>query len=320
MNGKTLSLKPAVNGISFSKHGAAIIFILLMILNGIFTPNFASLGMLRNLLLQVFPIMIVSMGMTIVISSGGIDISVGSIMAVAAAALAKNLGIGIFPAIVIGLSIGVVFGAFNGFLIAKFKIQPMIVTLILMVGGRGIAQQLNNGYVISFYDHPFVELGLYSISGIPIQVFVMLLVIASVFILMYYMVLGKYIQAIGDNLRASELSGIKTFKITIIIYALSAFFASLAAIFETSRICSADPNTLGRFMELDAIAAVAVGGTSMTGGKANVIGTVFGALIIQLITISVNMNNINYYYSLILKAVIIIAAMYLQQFRTKGTK
>ncbi len=303
------------------KFGVVYALLALVIVNTFMNDNFFKLNTFWNLSIQVLPIMLTALGMLLVISSGGIDISVGSVMAIAAVMSGMVVtekipfvGNGILATWICAILISIVLGAFNGFIIAKFKIQPIIVTLILFIAGRGIAQLMNDGGTIVFYNNAFSEIGLYrTIGNVPIQLF-----ISTFFIILFIFVLkkttfGTYVQAIGENSKGAKLSGVNTTKTIIAIYTISAFMAGIAGIMEASRASSADPNTIGQLAELDAIAAVAVGGTSMSGGKARIMGTIIGALLIQLVTITINMNNIPFAYSRILKAIIIIAAVYLQK-------
>jgi ribose/xylose/arabinose/galactoside ABC-type transport system permease subunit len=300
------------------KYGALIVLILLMAVNMIFTPNFASVNTMWNILIQVSTVMLVALGMTVVISSGGIDISVGSIMALSSIVTAKALGMGVFPAILLGLAVVAVFGMFSGFVISKFKVQPIIVTLTLMIAVRGVAQVVNDAQLLNFTEPSFTYFGVHRFFGVvPIQVVVMAIAIALVYFIMNRMTFGRYVQAMGDNYKASRLSGVNIFLVTVIIYGISAVFAGMAGLMETARLSAADANAIGKMIELDAIAAVAVGGTSLAGGRANVIGTVIGALIMLIITVSVNMNNIPFAYALVLKSIIIIVAVYLQRERRR---
>lgn len=299
------------------KYGALIVLVVLLAINAVVTPNFLHMNTIWNLLIQAFAVIIISLGMTLVIATGGIDISVGSTMALSSIIFAKLLvtyEMNIVVALAAALGAACVFGLFNGVLVGVFDFQPIVATLILMISGRGIAQQFNNGVVISFYGNPFADIGIYRIGGIvPIQ-----LVLAAVAILLISFVarrttFGTYVQAIGDNQSASRLVGVRTTAVLIAAYVLCAFLAGCAASFETLRLCSADPNNIGNGIELDCVAAVAIGGTSMSGGRAVIWGTVVGALVMQLITTMMNMNNIFYAYGLVIKAVIIIVALYLQK-------
>ncbi len=300
------------------KYGAYAVLVLILALNCVFTPNFAKVTTINNILVQVATIMLVSLGMTIVISSGGIDISVGSIMAISAIISAKLLPYGVTTAVFGGLAIASFFGMLIGFLIIHYKIQPIIVTLTFMIAGRGIAQVINNAQLLNFIEPKFSYLGLHRFGNVlPIQVVIIAVAVAVISFIVKRMTFGQYIQSMGDNLKASRLAGINTFATTLIIYTLSSFLAGFAGIIETARLSAADANAIGRLIELDAIAAVAVGGTCMTGGRARIMGTMAGALIMQIITVSVNMNNIPYSYSLVVKSIIIILALYVQRERSK---
>lgn len=298
------------------KYGALSVLIMLVLMNVLITPNFASINTLWNILIQVSTVMLVALGMTIVVSSGGIDISVGSVMAVASIVVAKALGLGVLPAIGIALVVSACFGLFGGWMIAHFRIQPIIVTLTLMISGRGIGQVINDAQLLNFTEPKFSYFGIHRFWGVlPIQVVVMVIAIAIVYVIMNRMTFGTYVQAMGDNYKASRLAGVNIYLTTIIVYVLCSLLAGMAGIMETARLSAGDANAVGRLIELDAIAAVAVGGTLLNGGKANVIGTVIGALIMLVITVSMNMNNIPYSYALLLKSIIIILAVYIQRER-----
>jgi ribose/xylose/arabinose/galactoside ABC-type transport system permease subunit len=171
--------------------------------------------------------------------------------------------------------------------------------------------------LLNFNEPKFSYFGVHRFWGvIPIQVVIIIIATILIYFIMRKMTFGRYVQAMGDNYKAARLSGINTFLTTIVIYAVCAVMAGMAGLIETARLSAADANAIGRLIELDAIAAVAVGGTSLNGGKANVAGTVIGALMMQVITVSVNMNNIPFSYSLVVKAIIIILAIYVQSERT----
>jgi ribose transport system permease protein len=296
-------------------YSPAIVLGFILLINIIITPNFMSVSTFRNIFIQVTSALLVALGMTWVIASDGIDISVGAVMALTSMVSAKLIGLGAFPAIMIGLMAGTLSGVIAGTIIAKFKIQPIIVTIPLMIGVRGIAQIINDSKILRFSSDAYVFLGRHRIfDEIPIQIPIMIVIIAIMYFITNKMVFGRKIQALGDNKKASQLVGINTTKVIIVIYATCALLASVAGVIETARISASDANILGSMIELDAIAAVAIGGTPMTGGKPNIMGTVFGAIIIQVITTMVNMNNIPFEYSLILKAIIIILALWVQRF------
>lgn len=299
------------------RYGALAVLILLVAGNSLITPNFLHINTLWNILLQAFSTIVISMGMTVVIATGGIDISVGSTMALTSIVFAKLLIVNesnFWISLALALLAALVFGLFNGVLIGVFKFQPIVATLILMISGRGIAQQFNDGVVISFYGNHYAELGTYRIGGVlPVQVVVIALVLAGTLFLVKKTVFGRFIQAVGDNEKASGLMGINTAAVLIGSYVMCALLAGGAAVLETLRVCSADPNNIGTSIELDCIAAVAIGGTSMSGGKAVVVGTLIGALVMQVITTMMNMNNIFYAYALVVKSAIIVIALYLQR-------
>jgi ribose transport system permease protein len=304
--------------ISFiKKYGVGMVLLFLIIINMIITPNFAHINTLWNVFLQSFPVIMIAIGMTFVIATGGIDISVGSTMALSSIILAKFMIFYQAPfgvCMALSLVAAVIFGLFNGVLVGVFKFQPIVATLILMISGRGIAQQFNDGVVISFYGDNYSAMGTYRVVGlIPIQVIIIIITAIIALFVLKKTSFGCYIQAVGDNKKAAYLAGINTVAIIITSYVISALLAGFAASIETLRMCSADPNNIGKALELDCIAAVAVGGASMSGGKAKLIGTITGAMIMQLITTMVNMNNVPYAFSLVIKSVIIIAALYLQK-------
>jgi ribose transport system permease protein len=298
------------------QHAANIFFVFMLLINLAITPNFFNAGTIWNIIVQTTTILLTGMGMAMVISTGGIDISVGSMMAVGSMVTAKLMFLGIMPAIMIGLLVCVFFGLVSGFMVGKLKCQPMVVTLAMSIGLRGLAQVINNAKILFLGNEysGFFALGRYKIFGVlPIQIVPMVIVVGLVYFIIEKTVLGRKIQAAGDNPRSASLAGINTVRTINYVYMFSALFAGLAGIIVTAKAGAADGNSVGVLAELDAIAAVAVGGSSMSGGRTKVFGTVVGALIMQLITISVNMNNIPFEVSEVLKAVIIILAVYAQR-------
>jgi galactofuranose transport system permease protein len=295
-------------------YGAAVALALLLIINLAFTPGFAAVDNFRNILVQVTPTMLVAIGMTLVIATGGIDLSVGSVMAIASAVAVTSLDYGVGVAVLLGLLVGVGLGIFNGSLIAGFKIQPIIITLALLISGRGVAQVISNGgQVISISNPGFEFLGQGSIAGIPFQVILLIAAIGAAMFIMRETIFGRYIAAVGGNEAAARLSGIPVNRTKITVYALSGLLAALAGLIYTSRLGASDAMKVGLDIELDAIAATVVGGTPLSGGKATIIGTVIGALIMQIISTSFNMNGIPFSWSLVIKAAIILLAVYIQR-------
>jgi ribose/xylose/arabinose/galactoside ABC-type transport system permease subunit len=258
--------------------------------------------------------MLVAVGMTFVISTGGIDLSVGSTMAIASAVAAVSLDYGAGTAILLALVVATAIGAFNGVLIAGFKIQPIIITLAVLIAGRGIAQVISNGgQLIPFSNAGFEYLGKGAVAGIPFQIILLVLVIALGIFVLRMTIFGRYIIAVGGNQEAARLSGVRVNWTKISVYAISGLLAGLAGLIYTARLGASDASKVGEGIELDAIAATVVGGTPLTGGRATIIGTVIGALIMQIITTSFNMNGIKFSYSLVIKAAIILLAVYIQR-------
>lgn len=315
MKSKTITRNCMSKSDFIKMYGSFCVFAILLIFNMIFTQNFLKLSTFINLGMQAFGVILVSVGMAVVIGAGGIDISVGATMAVSSVVccLLIERNVSTVLAILAALAVAVVIGLFNGAMITFFNIQPIIVTLIFYIAGRGIAQVLNDGKIISFYDNGFTDIGLFKIAGIPIQVFVALILSVIMILVVKNTRFGFNVQAIGENARASTLVGINTRWTLIMTYVLIAVLAGIASVIDTSRIGSADPNSIGTEIEISAIAAVAIGGTSLSGGKIYLVGAVIGALVMQLITVTINMNNIPHAYSLVVKAAVVLAAVYLQR-------
>lgn len=311
------------NGIgdTMLKYGTLIVLIIITVANAIFTKNFFSMGTFWNLMFQCTTVMILAMGMTIVIAAGGIDISVGSMMACASMISARIMFIGpefIVAGIIVSLIVSIAAGGLIGLLISKYRIQPMIVTLSMLYILRGIGQLIHNGGTLSVEKSYFTEFAYIQLWGVvPIQLFVWIFIIAVVYILLRKTKFGTYVEAFGDNPAATKISGINIVVVVVIAHALCSLFAGIAGLLETALANSSDPNTLGMLMELDAIAATAIGGTPMTGGRPNITGTILGVFIITLITIIVNMNNIPYAWSLVLKTIVLVAALYMQNMRNR---
>ncbi len=295
-------------------YGALAALVVLLLVNAFLTPNFFDSNNFRNILLQVSPTVLVAVGMTFVIATGGIDLSVGSIMAIASATAAVLLNQGVLVAIAVGLVVAVSVGALNGTLISTFRIQPIIVTLALLITGRGVAQVISNGgQLIPFTNPRFEYLGKGYIGPVPVQVVVMVLVVVAGIFVLRMTSFGRYVMAVGGNEAAARLAGIRVRRTKIAVYALSGLLAGIAGLIETARLGASDAQKVGLNIELDAIAAVVVGGTPLTGGRATVVGTLIGALIMQVITTSFNMNGISFSWALVIKAAIIIVAVYIQR-------
>ena len=319
-----MSLSKQDTMVLVKKYSAITLLLIFVVLNCAITPNFFQIGTLNNIIMQVCPTILCGMGMTLVISTGGIDISVGSIMALSGVLTAQYATrFGILPAIVIGILASLVVGCISGFFVGELRLQAMVITLGMQLLVRGLAQVLCGGRDIYFNTlgetgSKLALFGSYKLGGvIPVQVIPIVVSLVVVWILVEKMVLGRQSQAVGDNSRSSALAGIHTARVMMFVYACSAFFAALAGIFQSARVTVAAGSSLGQLAELDAIAAVVIGGTPMSGGKARVIGTLIGALIMQMITLTCVMNNIPDQYAQVFKAVIIVVAVFIQREQAK---
>ncbi len=300
------------------RYGGPLMLLCVFALNAALTPNFLDGGTLRNFLLQIYPTLLIALGMTLVIATSGIDISVGAVMALSASVTGRvhSSGQGLLVSLLAGLAAAAVCGLFNGVLVARMRIQPIIVTLILMIGGRGLAQIVLGELSLSTYGTSISTLGSFMLFGfLPVQFLIMLLASGLLLFVVERTVFGRYLQAVGGNPNAARLVGIRIPTYIAAVYLVSALFSGIAGIMEGARINAINAGTLGLLVELDAIAAVAIGGTPFQGGKPRIVGSLVGASIVQLVTMMVNMNDISFHYSLIIKAAIVIAALYLQRGR-----
>ncbi|MFN2340503.1 MAG: ABC transporter permease [Halanaerobium sp.] len=287
----------------------------LVIILSFLSPYFLTVPNLLNIVRQVSIIAIVSFGMTMVILTGGIDLSVGSMLAFAgaiSAGMIVNTGLNVYLAILIGLAAGTALGLFNGIAVAKAKLPAFIVTLAMMTVARGFTLIYTNGRPISGFNEGFRFFGAGYVGIIPVPVIIMFLFLIVIYILLKKTPLGRYIYAIGGNEKATKLSGINTDKIKIAVYGLNGFLAAVSGIILTSRLNSAQPMA-GEGYELDAIAAVVLGGTSLSGGKGTVIGTIVGALIIAVLNNGLNLLNVSSFYQLVAKGAVILLAVFLDR-------
>lgn len=295
-------------------NGALVALVGLVAVFSFLAPNFASTSNLWNVLLQVSTVLLVAVGMTMVIATGGVDLSVGSVMAVAAALAATNLDRGIPVAILIAILGALVVGLINGFLIARYRIQPFVVTMATLIAGRGLAQVISNdGQLVSIFNPRFEFLGKGHLGPIPTQVIVALVAVGLGAFALKATPWGRYVLAAGGNPAAARLAGVPVTRTLVTVYLSTAFLAAVAGLVDAARLSASDGAKIGLNMELDAIAAVVVGGTALTGGRATVAGTVVGALIMQVIATGFNMMLVPYAWSLALKAAIIVLAVYLQR-------
>lgn len=315
-------MKSARIGIAdvFARYGAYITFALLLVINAIFTRNFLSINVVWNIIRQSATVLLLAEGMTIVISGGGINLSIGATMSltccITALILEPSDG-SVLAAVGLSVMASLAIGFIIGAIIAVFKIQPMIVTIAFSYIVRGTAMLFKNGGMISVGNYDFLDFGYMRIGGIPVQTFIILITLLLVYLLMRKMPFGRYVEAIGNNESAATYAGVNTKGVIILSYMLCSLLAGCAGVLEAARSAASDAATLGSTVEMDCVASAVIGGTLLTGGKANIIGTMIGVFIMQTITIMINMNNITYEYSLIVKAAILLIAATSQQLRRK---
>ncbi|MBD0785433.1 ribose ABC transporter permease [Vibrio sp. Y2-5] len=290
----------------------ALLFLIMVV--SFLNPNFFTMDNLMNILRQTSVNAIIAVGMTLVILTGGIDLSVGSVLALCGAFAASLIAIEVpvLIAVPTALIAGAALGAISGFVIAKGKVQAFIATLVTMTLLRGVTMVYTDGRPIStgFTDtaDAFAWFGTGYMLGIPVPVWLMAIVFAAAWYLLNHTRFGRYVYASGGNESATRLSGINVDKVKIGVYSICGLLAALAGIIVTSRLSSAQP-TAGMGYELDAIAAVVLGGTSLLGGRGKIMGTLIGALIIGFLNNALNLLDVSSYYQMIAKAVVILLAV-----------
>ncbi len=276
-------------------------------------------GSLIDVLNRGAPVAILSLGMVLVIAMRGIDLSVGAVMAIAgaiAASLADSHPLPVVLAAALGA--GLACGLWNGFLVAVLGIQPIVATLILMVAGRGIAQLITEGRIVTFTAPGLAWFGGGSVLGLPAPVAIALAMLGLTLLVVRGSALGLMIEATGGNARASALAGVGTRAITLAVYAWSGLCAALAGIVAAADILGADANNAGLWLELDAILAVVIGGTSLFGGRFSIVLAVVGALIIQAMNTGILLSGFPPELNLVVKAVVVLAVLLAQSPRVAG--
>ena len=314
----------------------AMILVALLALNVVFTDNFLNVqmrdghlyGSLIDILRFGAPLILVALGMTLVIATGGIDLSVGSVVAISGALAClqiseladQNAVGGVLSAIGLTLVVILALGAWNGFLVAVVGIQPIIATLILMVAGRGLAQLIADGQIITINSSPYKLIGGGYWLTLPFGILVVIALIALTAFLTRRLALGMFIESVGGNAEASRLSGIRSRGVLIVAYTFCGLCAGIAGLMISSNVSSADGNNAGLWIELDAILAVVIGGTSLAGGRFSLSGTVLGALIIQTLTTTIYSIGVPPETTLLFKALVVTIVCLLQSpaFRQKA--
>jgi ribose transport system permease protein len=315
MTSETVTVRPSLDLGRLSKYGVYLAIVLLALYNIFFTPYFLTWSNLRIQLIQVAPVVIVALGMALVIGTEGIDLSVGSVMALAAAFIPLYLGYGVVAAILVSLIAGVVVGLINGVLVARVGLQPIVATLALFVGGRGLAVVITHGQLKDIHDANFLYLGSGDLLRIPVLVWIAALLVAVVAFVVRRTVFGRRLLAIGGNRPATELAGVPVKRVLITVYVVCSVLASIAGLLSVSRIQSSDASSVGLLIELSAITAVVVGGTPLTGGRVRVVGTVAGALLMQLVIATMIKHNLQPSTTEMVQAVIILIAVYVARER-----
>ena len=315
-----------------SKFQSLIALVVLCIVIGILTDKFFTVNNFWNVLRQVSVNVCISVGMTLVVLTAGIDLSVGSVLAFCGAVTAglfKNgialeqanlfVGFTLMGAILAGLLIGALMGMFNGWVITKFKVPPFVSTLAMLTIARGLTMLYSKGFPISGLGPKFAVLGTGWFAGIPLPVWISGIVVILALVLTKQTRIGRYIYAIGGNENAARLSGIKINKVKIIVYSLAGALAALGGIIVTSRLDSAQPNA-GISYELDAIAAVVIGGTSLSGGKGSILGTVLGAIIIGVLNNGLVLLNISPFWQQVVKGLVILLAVIIDKTNNRANE
>jgi ribose/xylose/arabinose/galactoside ABC-type transport system permease subunit len=297
------------------KYGIYIAFALLVMVLGIISPPFFNPSNIINILRQTSVNGIIAIGMTLIIITGGIDLSVGSLLALSAVIATSFAHPGDWPLVVpvfLGLLVGLGGGLVNGLLVAKKRMAPFIVTLGMMTAARGLALVYTNGRPVINLSDGYNNIGGGYIAGLPVPVLVFTGIVALGAFVLHYTRFGRYIFAVGGNELAAKVSGIDTDKIKISVYAITGALAGLAGVVLSSRVMSGSAST-GQGYELDAIAAVVIGGTSLKGGVGTIAGTVVGALIIGVMNNGLDLMNVSSYWQQIVKGLIIVLAVMLDK-------
>jgi len=298
----------------FSRFGLWIIFALLMIVTSRLSDSFLTFGNLSNVARQISINSLLAFGMTAVILTGGIDLSVGALVALAgvSSVLLDKMGLP-FPVVFAAtLLMGGLVGSFNGLISAYGKIAPFIVTLAAMTILRGLTLTITNGSPLTGLSDPFTALANTDFLGLSLPIWITLLALLVTWFLLRRTAWGRGVYALGSSENAAGFAGLAVNRLKVTVYAFSGLMCGLAALLLTSRLNSAQP-TAGEGFELDAIAAVVVGGTRLSGGRGGVIGTLLGALIIGVLNNAMNLLNVNPFFQMIVKGVVILGALMLER-------
>jgi ribose transport system permease protein len=298
------------------EYGVYAGVVVLLLANLAFTPHFLSAENFRTQAVQVAPVLIVALGMALAIGSEGVDLSVGSVMALSTSVLSLYLGYGPWFAALVAVLGGVLVGVANGALVAVVGVQPIVATLALMVAGRGLALVLLP-QLKDVRDPGMAALGSGDVLGVPYLVLIAAALALVVAFVVRRTTFGRQLLAIGDSRPAARLAGLPVRRVLILVYVCSGVLAAIAGVLATARLTASDPTSLGNLMELSAITAVVVGGTPLSGGRIRIGGTVAGAVLIQLLTTTLIKHDLPPSWTQIAQAVVIVLAVYAARERGK---
>lgn len=294
----------------------------ILLIDSMVAPNFFSLhiqdgrlfGSLIDILNRGAPVALLALGMTLVIATGGIDLSVGAVMAIAGATAATLTAAGhpLPSVLLVALLVGALCGLWNGFLVAVLQIQPIVATLMLMVAGRGIAQLITEGQIITFDNAGLAKLGSGTLFYLPMPVIIACVMLLALWILTRKTALGLFIESVGINLRSARNAGVSTKLVLVSAYVICGVCAAVAGVIVTADIRGADANNAGLWLELDAILAVVIGGGSLLGGRFNLLLSVVGALIIQSMNTGILLSGYRPEFNLVLKALVVLLVLVMQ--------
>ena len=316
--------------LKLAKFQSSIALFILCLVLSLLSDKFLTVDNGWNVLRQISVNVCISVGMTLVVLTAGIDLSVGSVLALSgaiAAGLLKSgielpgndlfIGFTILGAVLAGLITGSLLGCFNGWIITRFKVPPFVATLGMLTIARGLTMLWTKGYPISGLGENFAYIGTGWFLGIPILVWIACVVIAAAIFISNKTAFGRYIYAIGGNENASRLSGININKVKILVYTIAGGLAAIGGIMVTSRLDSAQPNA-GMSYELDSIAAVVIGGTSLSGGRGTIMGTVLGAIIIGVLNNGLVLLDVSPFWQQVVKGFVILLAVIIDKANSKA--
>ena len=314
----------------YGKLQSLIALLLLCIVFGLLSDKFFTLGNGLNVMRQISVNICIAVGMTLIILTAGIDLSVGSVLAlcgVITAGLLKNglalpafnlfIGFTILGALIAGMMVGALLGFLNGVFITKCKVPPFVATLAMMTIARGLTMLYTNGFPISSFSSSFTFIGAGWLFGLPVPVWIATVIVVLAMVLTKKIKMGRYIFAIGGNENAAILSGINIDRVKIIVYSIAGMLAAIGGIIVTARLDSAQPNA-GSSYELDAIAAVVIGGTSLSGGRGSIWGTVLGAVIIGVLNNGLVLLDVSPFWQQVVKGSVILLAVIIDRMNSKN--